>query len=141
MTGDEAKRALNLLTLWLAHERDACRDDALRRGFLAEITVKLDEFGANTAGESNIQVASLLSNRTKEGRVELVINSERTQLDLDKARLVHRMLGETIEAATSDTLIWRFLVEKVGLDERRAASALLDFRELRQGSKEVINPS
>ena len=41
-----------------------------------------------------------------------------------------------IEAAVSDTLIYQFLVGKVGLDENKAAAALLDFRELRQGSKE-----
>ena len=41
----------------------------------------------------------------------------------------------------SDELIHRFLVEKIGLPPERASAALLDFREMRQGSKDRVRPS
>jgi hypothetical protein len=75
------------------------------------------------------------------GMIEFSLNDAMSQWDLDKAREVHRMLGEAIKAAVSDTLIYHFLIEKVGLDPDAAAIALLDFRELRQGSKDTSHPS
>ena len=89
---------------------------------------------------TNIQVASILSARTKQGMVELVINAEKTQMDLDKAREVHAMLGQAIEAAVSDGLIYAFLTSKVGLSDEAASTGLLDFRELRQGSRPTVYP-
>jgi len=77
---------------------------------------------------TDIQLASILSHRTKQGMVELTINGEKAQMDVAKAREVHRMLGEAIEAAISDTLIFQFMVQKVGLDEEKAAAVLLDCR-------------
>jgi hypothetical protein len=50
------------------------------------------------------------------------------------------MLASAIEAAVSDQLIFRFLIQKVGLSEELAAAALLDFRELRQGSRDAVYP-
>jgi hypothetical protein len=92
-------------------------------------------------GDDYLEARSLLSARTKEGRVELRINDSVTQLDLDKAREVVRMLQGAIEAAISDQLVFAFLTTKIGLDADRAGNALLDFRELRQGSRSVVNPS
>jgi hypothetical protein len=89
----------------------------------------------------NIAFSTILSQRTKMGMIEFSLNDEMSQWDLDKAREIHKMLGEAIEAAVSDTLIYHFMVEKVGLDEQKAAQMLLDFRELRQGSRESIRPS
>jgi hypothetical protein len=43
---------------------------------------------------ADITVGTLLSSRTKEGRVELALNGELTQMDLDKAREVVGMLQE-----------------------------------------------
>lgn len=62
-------------------------------------------------------------------------------MDLDKAREVRGMLDGAIEAAVTDGLLMRFLTEKVGLDETRAGAALLDFREMRQGSRKVVYPT
>jgi len=93
-----------------------------------------------TAGDS-LEVGSLLSAATKEGRVELVLNGEIAQMDLVKSREVVGMLQRAIEAATSDQMLFHFLVEGVGLSEDQAGRALLDFRELRQGSRGVVHPS
>ena len=98
--------------------------------------------------QTNIELASILSNRTKEGMVELLlqnINDDgfpakeiKIQMDITKAKEVHRMLGEAIEAAVSDTIIYKFFREKVKFDEEKAVMVLLDFRELRQGSKKTV---
>lgn len=108
-------------------------------------TVLLDMHGIalEPLTESNpvgVEIGTLLSHRTKQGVVEMAVNGERIQMDLDKAREIHAMLGSAIEAAVSDTLIYAFLTQKIGLDEHRASAALLDFRELRQGSKDVVRP-
>lgn len=92
-------------------------------------------------GTTHIETLSILSNRTKEGKVQLRVNDEMIQMDLDKAREVVAMLQGAIEAAVSDQLLFQFLRDKVGLDEARAGNALLDFRELRQGSRAVSWPS
>jgi hypothetical protein len=91
--------------------------------------------------ETRIEIASILSARTKSGMVELELNGERTQMDLPKAREVLGMLAGAIEAAVSDGLLFQFLTIKVGLTDEAAAAALLDFRELRQGSKCTVYPS
>lgn len=88
-----------------------------------------------------IEVASILSQRTKQGMVELTLNGEKTQMDIAKAREVRDMLQQAIEAAITDTLIFQFMRERIGMDEDQAARVLLDFRELRQGSKSVVYPS
>jgi hypothetical protein len=92
-------------------------------------------------GNTHLEVSVILSQTTRQGMVELTLNREKTQMELDKAREVHGMLSQAIEAAVSDTLIWQFLTQKIGLDEDKAAHALLDFRELRQGSREISFPS
>jgi hypothetical protein len=89
---------------------------------------------------TTLTVASILSARTKEGLVELTINGETTQMDLPKAREVRGMLDGAIEAAVSDQLLFTFLTEKIGLSEGQAAAALIDFRELRQGSRSTVFP-
>ena len=90
--------------------------------------------------ESVIEIGTIVSQRTKEGMVELTLNGEKTQMDLGKAREVLAMLGGAIEAAVSDTLVFQFLTTKIGLSEEQASAALLDFRELRQGSRGVVFP-
>jgi hypothetical protein len=92
-----------------------------------------------------IEIASLLASRTKTGAVEIAVLREgqireKIQMDLPKAREILAMLSGAIEAAISDELMFRFLVEHVGLDEPRAAAALLQFRELRQGSRGAVYP-
>ena len=91
--------------------------------------------------EGAVTVSSMLSSRTKKGRVELAVNGEVVQLDLDKARLIVDMLQDATEAAVSDELIYEFLTTKVGLDDERATMAVGDFREMRQGTRGLVNPS
>jgi hypothetical protein len=93
------------------------------------------------ARSDEVAVSTILSSRTKTGMIEFSLNEAMSQWDLDKAREIHRMLGEAIEAAVSDTLIYAFLVQKVGLSDEQASRALLDFRELRQGTRGVAFPS
>ena len=89
---------------------------------------------------STVEIASILSHRTKQGMVEFQLNDEKTQWDLPKAREILAMLSGAIEAAVSDQLMYEFLIQRVGLDEDRASRALLDFREMRQGSRETVYP-
>lgn len=90
---------------------------------------------------TTIEIGTILSHRTKEGLVELTLNGEKTQMDLPKAREVLGMLSGAIEAAVSDQLMFKFLTSpKIGLSENAAAAALLDFRELRQGSRSTVFP-
>jgi len=88
----------------------------------------------------HLEISTILSNRTKEGMINFKLDTEFTQWDISKAKEIHRMLGEAIEAAVSDTLIYKFLTTKVGLDEDKATRALLDFRELRQGTRGISFP-
>lgn len=90
---------------------------------------------------TDITVSTLLSSRTKEGRIDFTLNGELTQMDLDKAREVVGMLQGAIEAAISDELVYKFLTMKIGLKPDDASAALLDFRELRQGSRGLVHPS
>jgi hypothetical protein len=99
----------------------------------------LQSRGGSTVDD--VSVSSLLSRRTRQGRVELSLNGQLTQMDLDKAREIVGMLQQAIEAAISDELLYRFLTEKVGMESDRASMALMDFRELRQGSREKVHPS
>lgn len=87
---------------------------------------------------STVEIATILSHRTKQGVVEFTLNGEKTQWEIDKAKEILRMLSEAIEAAVSDSLIYAFMTQKVGLSDEKASAALLDFRELRQGSKGVV---
>lgn len=89
---------------------------------------------------TTIEIGTILSHRTKQGMVELTLNGEKTQMDLNKAREVLGMLSGAIEAALSDGLIYAFLTTKVGLSDDKASRALVDFRELRQGSRDTVYP-
>lgn len=89
---------------------------------------------------TTIEIGTILSQRTKQGMVEFVLNGEKTQMTLDKAREVLGMLSGAIEAAVSDQLIYEFLTKKCDLPDRAASAALLDFRELRQGSRSTVFP-
>lgn len=88
-----------------------------------------------------LEIASILSHRTKEGLVELQLGEQRIQMDLAKAREVRGMLDGAIEAAVTDQLLFAFLRQQCDFTEGAAAAALLDFRELRQGSRSTVYPT
>lgn len=94
-----------------------------------------------TAIGTEITVSTLLSSRTNEGRIDFALDGALTQMDLPKAREIVGMLQAAIEAAVSDELVFKFLTQRIGLSPEKAAAALLDFRELRQGSRERVYPS
>ena len=90
---------------------------------------------------TNIEVSTLLSSKDQTGRIDFALNGELTQMDLDKARLIVRILNEAIEAAVSDEMFYKFMVERIGMKPNQALAALVDFREIRQGSRESVNPN
>lgn len=113
----------------------------MAKALITHLHIKHARHDAIRDKEVNVAFSTIMGRDTQQGMVEMSLNDEITQMDLDKARLVHRMLGEAIEAAVSDWMIYRFFTEKVGFDQEKASAVLMDFRELRQGSKEIINPS
>lgn len=129
---------------WTARqETDASANRELVTSYMAKAFMghlRLKHARHDETRADNIAFSTILSQRTKMGMIEFSLNNEMSQWDLDKAREIHRMLGEAIEAAVSDTLIFRFLTEKVALSEDKAAQLLLDFRELRQGSRDFVRP-
>ena len=90
---------------------------------------------------TRFEVASIVSARTKEGAIEVTWNGETMQIPLPKAREIIGMLQAAVEAAISDQLLFLFLTKNVGLSEEGAARALVDFRELRQGTRKIVYPS
>ena len=74
---------------------------------------------------TDITVSTILISRDKTGRIDFTLNGELTQMDLDKAREVIRMLQGAVEAKISDEeqearelldAIWR---ERERQDRRR----------------------
>ena len=124
---------------WNAKQSTGHQDEDLIKSYIAKALMdhlRLKHARHDETRIDNLAFSTILSQRTKMGMIEFSLNNEMSQWDLDKARQVHRMLGEAIEAAVSDTLIYQFFVEKVGMDPDKAAAVLLDFRDLRQGSRD-----
>ena len=129
---------------WNAKQSTGKQDQALIESYVAKalmMHLRLKHARHDEVRADNVAVSTLVSSRDKMGKVEFSLNNEITQFDLDKAREVHGMLGAAIEAAVSDTLIYQFLTTKIGLTDDQASRALLDFRELRQGSRDEVHPS
>jgi len=91
-------------------------------------------------GEHAITVGSLLSARTKQGLVEFIVNDERLQFPLEKAREIYAMFGGAIEAATTDQIVYELMRDK-GLPEPAVLAMLAEMREKRQGSKGTVHAS
>jgi len=123
-------------------------EDALpvRRNLVAVLVDEIRKHRADntakerTGDEGTFEVSTIISSRTKEPMINVYIDGNRMQLELPKAREIRGLIDGAIEAAVSDALILRFLMEKVGLSEQQAGAALLDFRELRQGSRDTVRP-
>lgn len=124
---------------WSARQATGKQDEALVQSYVAKALMahlRLKHARHDEVRADEVAFSTILSSRTGMGMIEFSFNDAMSQWDLDKAREIHRMLGEAIEAAVSDTLLFQFLVQKVGLPEDKAAAALLEFRELRQGSRD-----
>ncbi len=89
-----------------------------------------------------ILIETILSNRTKEGMVNFTLKKDDeeivTQWDIQKAKQIRDMLSEAIEAAISDAMIYKFMRERVGLDDERASMVIHDLREVRQGQRRTM---
>jgi hypothetical protein len=123
---------------WQVRQETGDKDKTFIRGYLAKALIghlHVNHARHDEKRIQNIGFSTIMGNDTNQGMVEFSLNQEITQMDLDKAREVHRMLGEAIEAAVSDWLIFKFFIEKVGFDKEKAAVVLMDFRELRHGSR------
>lgn len=96
---------------------------------------------AGSKSEGAIEIGTILSHQTGRGRIEIAIGGEVAQWDVADARKISSMLVEAIEASISDELVFKFLTQKVNLSPEKAASLLIEFRELRQGSRTAVNPS
>lgn len=103
--------------------------------------IALSRQGGDKPGLGAIEIGTILSHSTGRGRIEIQLGAEVAQWDVADAKKVSAMLTEAIEAAISDELIFTFLRDRVHLSPEKAAALLIDFRELRQGSKETVNPS
>ena len=137
-------KVINRLSMWLVAEREKCKPHSDRWQTLADVTLAIQQIRVESeedAPPTRIEVGSIISARTKQGLVELVMNGERAQMALEKAREVRGMLDGAIEAAVSDALMFEFLTKRIGLKESEAGAALLDFRELRQGSRSTVFPN
>ena len=95
------------------------------------------EIDTDSGGVIPFEVTTLYGARTKRGLVEITLGETKTQLTVGKAREIRDMLTEGIEAAISDELMMRFLVDHVGMPIEQAAGALMAFREMRQGTRGV----
>lgn len=88
----------------------------------------------------HIEFASIVGQFSRKGLVEMKVEKQIVLLTLDKAREIHGMLGGAIEAAITDELLVRFLIEKIHMSLETAVLVLRDFRIMRQGSPDTVYP-
>lgn len=125
---------------WNARQDTEADQKAFTRAILAKALMhhlRLKHAPHDEGRVDNIAFSSGFGAASQQGFVEFSINNEVTQMAVDKAREVHRMLGEAIEAAITDAMIYHFFKTRLSItDENRLSQILYDFREVRQGSKE-----
>jgi hypothetical protein len=89
----------------------------------------------------NLELHSIYGAKQQKGLVQLLLNGEVISTwDIPKAREIARMLQECIEAAITDEMLVNFFKTKLNMDDERCALLLRDFRLLRQGQLEAVNP-
>lgn len=88
----------------------------------------------------SVVIGSIISHRTKQGMVEIVVDDNRLHLDVKKAREIYEMLGGAIEAAISDQIVFDLFRDK-GIPESHVMTIISDLRERRQGSKGTVYAS
>ncbi|HEV8208519.1 MAG TPA: hypothetical protein VGP77_00295 [Vicinamibacterales bacterium] len=85
--------------------------------------------------EMQFTVHSIFGASERRGLVEIQLGDTRVQVPIGKAREIRDMLTDVIEAAISDELLMRFLQERIRLSLEASGAALLEFREMRQGTR------
>lgn len=83
------------------------------------------------AKEKPLDVRSMYGHHTQKGLVVLRLGEEMVQIEPDRAEEIAHWLISAAEAARSDEFIIKFIMGTVGLDERRAAQVLYEFRQMR----------
>jgi hypothetical protein len=88
----------------------------------------------------NFEASAIVGAKAKTGLVNAKFNDVDIQMDIAKAREVIGMLQNAMEAAISDGLFFQWLTDKRGFTWEQAGEALLDWREMRQGSRGIVRP-
>jgi hypothetical protein len=123
---------------WSARQDLGQQEERLVQSYLAKALMqhlRLKHAPHEPGRVDNVQLSSGFGAASQVGFVELSINDEVTQMDVSKAREVQQMLGQAIEAAISDGMIYHFFKTRLNItNEERLAQILYDFRDVRQGS-------
>lgn len=82
-----------------------------------------------------ISVASTFGYATQKPYVELTMDVSPAQFSPAKAREIALMLLEAADASESDAVLMAFARDTIGLDERRAAQLLDQFRQMRERNR------
>jgi len=82
-------------------------------------------------GRDVIWVQSLISHRTQKPRIDIQLGELHTQMDADSAMDLATNIIEVAEGAYADAFIFNFLMEKIGVDQERAAMVIPEFRDYR----------
>lgn len=91
-----------------------------------------------TREDDDFQVASGYNSAKSRGHVSFKTGTIEHQLEPKKAKLVGHWLIEAAEAAINDTVVMEFIKTKVGIRDARLGQILLDLREIRQGTRDVV---
>lgn len=82
-------------------------------------------------------VTSLVSNKTLLPRVQIELDTVKTQVSAEKAREIALMILEASESASSDAFLVKFLCDKTGAPPDNATGIILqEFREFRDTERE-----
>lgn len=118
--------------------------DELRRkdGYIADLEEQLKVALAGKVPEgkpadaSTIWVESIISNRTKEGLVNIRWGNMSAQLSVKEARDHAIGILEAAEAATTDALLYDYFLNKLHSSPEMFAGFLADFRAAREARKQ-----
>jgi hypothetical protein len=78
------------------------------------------------------RIVNIVSQRTGQGMLDVSWGGYQAQLETVKAREIAWMLLEGAAVAESEAAVLRFMKQRVGLDDMRAAQMLHDFRDYRK---------
>lgn len=84
------------------------------------------------ATPNTINVSNILAHRNYEPYVCLAWGQQEAQLTVEESREHALAILECAEAAVGDSLIWRLLEEKLGIDDERIAVVIEDLRTFRE---------
>lgn len=86
-----------------------------------------------------IEVTSEVGAKSQRGMVHIEFGTKyEARLSIPDATKVHRLLGQAIEAATSDEIFVKFAQEKLGFELVQAVLLLRELRLYRQGSYDPV---